>query len=325
MRQRKLLLFLAFITLLAGCKNGTSSSDSSVTSDSVTSIDSSSEETTTEVSSDISSSEEDVTTSVPPITSESEEWEAPEEVWVPNWEFSPMEPYTGNYWDGLDLTLRGEELADAVRAHINTTFKGITYTQAMSAIHEMDAVPGRTGYVYTIYDLRQRPNGNFSIWNREHVFPQSKLADGDNSLRAQANVVNISSDVANLFACDVDINETKSNLSLAEWNYEEDKEFYYDYLSRNREGILTDNILRRGFFSPSWQSRGETARSQLYMILMYPERCGISENFAVETMIKWADEVPLYQERDGQRQAGIMKYQEMRNPFIDFPELGCHI
>lgn len=317
MKQRKLLLFLAFITLLAGCKDVTSS-QSSKTTEPDTSIVSSIEEP-----SDTSS--EEVTTSLPVVSSEPSEWEAPEEVWVPEWEFNPMTPYTGDYWDGLDLDLRGVELADAVRAHIKKTFVGINYNTAMPAIHEMDAVPGMKNHVYTIYDLRIRPNGNFSIWNREHVFPQSKLADGDDNLRASPTKINISSDIANLFACDVDINERKSNLSLGEWNYEEDPEFYFKYLSRNTEGLLTDNILRRGIFSPSWQSRGETARSQLYMVMMYPERCGINENFAVETMLKWAHEVPLYQERDGQRQAGLMKYQNMRNPFIDMPELGCRI
>ncbi|HZJ89607.1 MAG TPA: endonuclease [Bacilli bacterium] len=327
MRQRKLLLFLAFIVLLTGCKE-VSSSSSAPPSVPDTSVVSSSEEeppTTTEEESSEITSEEVTTTSLPEESSEEEAWVAPEEVWVPNWEFSPMTPYTGDYWDGLDFDLRGEELAIAVRTHINKTFKGITYTVAADAIREMDADPWRPNHVLTIYDLRSRANSGFSEWNREHVFPQSKLADGDDNLRASANKINISSDIGNLFACDWDVNETKSNLSLAEWNYESDPEFYFNYLTRNTEGILTDNILRRGNFSPSWQSRGETARSQLYMVMMYPERCGISENFAVETMLKWAHEIPLYEERDGQRQAGLEKYQKMRNPFIDYPELGCNI
>lgn len=259
------------------------------------------------------------------------EWVAPEEVWVPNWDFTEMPEYTGDYWDGIDWTLRGDDLADALRAHIKSTFRGINYTQAGDAVREMDADPWNANHVLTIYDLRSRKNLGYNNWNREHVFPQSKLADGDPSLRADPSKINISSDATNLFACDWDVNEKKSNLSLAEWNYEDDPQFYFSgktndhYLSRNTEGILTDNILRRGFFSPSWQSRGETARSQLYMILMYPKECGINENFTVDTMIKWTYDVPRYAERDGQRQTGLMKYQNMRNPFIDKPDLGCYI
>lgn len=308
MRQRKLLMFLAFITLLSGCKNGSSSIPQS--SDSGTTIPTTTE-TSTEASSETSTSKGG--------------WVEPEEVWVPNWDFDILEPYAGDYWDGLDLSLRGQELATAVREHIEQTFVGINYTQALSAIEEMDADPNRTGYSLTIYDLRSRPNGNFSIWNREHVFPQSKLADNDESLRAAATRINISSDIANLFACDDELNEIKSNKSLAEWNYESDKELYFDFLSRSGEGLLTDNILFRGYFSPSWQSRGETARSQLYMLMKYPQNCALTENFAIETMLDWDLNVPRYVQRDGQRQAGLMKYQSMRNPFIDIPELGCYI
>lgn len=292
MKRKYFLTLLAFLTILSGCKDGSSTEPVS---------------------------------SGPDVSENGGGWVAPEEVWVPNWDFTEMPKYTGNYWDGLDFNLRGKALMDALRAHIQATFVAIDYNTAASAIREMDRDPARANHVLTIYDLRSRANSGYSEWNREHVFPQSKLADGDDDLRAAPTKKNISSDIGNLFACDSAVNETKSNLSLGEWNYDEDPEKMFGFLTRNTEGILTDNILRRGNFSPSWQSRGEAARSQLYMVMMYPERCGISENFAVETMIKWTYDVPLYAERDGQRQAGLEKYQHMRNPFIDYEDLGCHI
>lgn len=288
MKKKYFLTLLAFLTILSGCNNSSSSTE-------------------------------------PVDSGGGSVWVAPEEVWVPNWEFTEMPAYTGNYWDGLDFDLRGKALADSVRAHIEGTFFAIDYTTAGNAVRMMDKDPWNDNRVLTIYDLRSRPNNGYNDWNREHVFPQSKLADGDPNLRAEGNVKNISSDAANLFASDWDVNSAKSNISLGEWNYEEDPEVMFKLLVRNTEGLLTDNVLRRGLFSPSWQSRGETARSQLYMILMYPDECGLNENFAVETMIKWTYDVPLYAERDGQRQAGLEQFQHMRNPFIDHKDLGCHI
>lgn len=325
MKLKNIVFGLVGLMLLSGCNPTPSTSETpSVSSEApiseITSVLPSEEES--EV---VSSAEESSATDPSSEAPVSEAWEAPEEVWVPDWDFTPMTPYDGNYWNGLDLTLRGSALADALRAHIRATFRGVTYNVAGDAVVEMDRDPFRPNRVLTIYDLRSRSDAKYFEWNREHVFPQSKLADGNDDLRAGPNKVNISSDIANLFACDWDVNETKSNLSLGEWNYTDDPEFYFPYLTRNTEGLLTDNILRRGFFSPSWQSRGETARSQLYMVLMYPDNCGINENFNVETMIQWTYDVPLYAERDGQRQAGLEKYQNMRNPFIDFPNLGCYI
>ena len=61
------------------------------------------------------------------------------------------------------------------------------------------------------------------------------------------------------------------------------------------------------------------------MVVMYPERCGINENFDIVTMLQWNLEHPATVERDLQRQAGLEKYQNLRNPFIDHPEIGCRI
>jgi endonuclease I len=71
--------------------------------------------------------------------------------------------------------------------------------------------------------------------------------------------------------------------------------------------------------------RGEIARSQLYMLLMYPANCSITENFMIQTMLRWDLDYAPTIERDGQRQAGIEKYQNTRNPFIDNRKLSCYI
>lgn len=251
-----------------------------------------------------------------------------EDVWQPTIVFTPMAYQNDHaYWSSIDFSLRGNALRDALNAKMRSTFKGVTYTVAGDAVQEMDEDPRDSGKVLSVYDLWSNPKGGYSIWNREHTFPQSKLKDGNESLGAKPQVVNISSDVANIFAADVKLNEKRSNNSYGEWNYDEDPDFYYDnnFLTRNVHGKLTDSVLRRGYFSPTPKVRGEIARAQMYMLVMYPDNCSLSENFNIADMIKWEQVHGPTVERDGQRQAGIEKYQKNRNPFIDVENLACYI
>jgi len=302
MKIRRLLLALIGVTLLASCETSTT--------EEVTSVEESSEEV-------------------------SSEWVEPEPVLKPaeNWNFRPLPAYTGNFWNTIDFTLRGEELRQALADYMWSKFyvpgvldNRVTYKDAYDAIKVMDADPNKTGNVLSVYDLRSHAHAgyNYGKWNREHVFPQSKLADGDDSLRASRDTKNISSDIANLFACDAALNEHKSNYSYIEWNYAEDPERWFPYLSRNTAGQLVDAIVYYGY-SPTPIVRGEIARAQLYMVLMYPDHCSISENFQIADMIRWDQEWPPTIERDGQRQKGIEQYQKIRNPFIDNRNLSCYI
>ncbi|MGI6644193.1 MAG: endonuclease [Bacilli bacterium] len=253
-------------------------------------------------------------TEVPPI----------EEPVSPTWELTLAEPYTGDYWDeALNNDLEGEELRAHLKAFMDSKIHRITYNQCQAALDEMDRDPRNPKNIISLYDLNSIPKTERNIrFNREHTFPQSKLADGDDNLRAKPNTANISSDVANLFYCDANLNEGRSNYSY--WGLGV-KEKYYKYCLRNTYGTLTDSFVYQGKYSPTPKVRGEIARAQLYMVVMYPERCGINENFDIVTMLQWNLEHPATVERDLQRQAGLEKYQNLRNPFIDHPEIGCRI
>lgn len=331
MKIRRLLLALIGVTLLASCEPPTSQSIE-VPESEIPSVSDISD--TPSIVSETSTTEE--VTSVEESSVEvSSEWVEPEPVLKPaeNWNFRPLPAYTGNFWNTIDFTLRGEELRQALADYMWSKFyvpgvldNRVTYNVAYDAIKVMDADPNKTGNVLSLYDLRSHPHAgyNYGKWNREHVFPQSKLADGDKSLRASGNTKNISSDIANLFACDAALNEHKSNHSYIEWNYAEDPERWFPYLSRNTAGQLVDAIVHYGY-SPTPIVRGEIARAQLYMVLMYPDHCSISENFQIADMIRWDQEWPPTIERDGQRQKGIEQYQKIRNPFIDNRNLSCYI
>lgn len=273
-------------------------------------------------------------TSLPTETT-SEEVEVPQS---PNRVFTPAPAYTGNYWDEIvNSELQGKDLANALYEFKLSRFTPIDYNTCVEALELMDVDPDDEYKVLSIYDLnsvqfKKRHDGdNFTprevYFDREHAYPQSKLADGDDSKRAGPTKKNISTDVANLFFCDGNLNQAKSNYSY--WGLSM-KEQYYKFAIRNKFGTLTDNFVYNGMFSPTPMVRGEIARSQLYMLVMWPYDklgygCSLDENFNILTMLQWNLEYPPTVERDLQRQKGLELYQNLRNPFIDHPELACRI
>lgn len=270
----------------------------------------------------------------------------PSPVWKPaeHWDFTELStdttgewvtiPKSGltdskTYWKGVDWTLRGVALRDALYTYMRRTFKQITYSEAHGALKEIDADPKNSNNVLSLYDLKSHAYAGYNggKWNREHAYPQSKLRDANNEKHeAGANVKNVASDVANLFACDAALNTERSNNSYGEWNYDSDPELYYNFTTTNTAKEKTDSLLRRGYFSPTPLVRGEVARSQLYMLVMWKDFTGSPDsNFEISTMLKWDLEHPATLERDGQRQQGLEKYQGIRNPFIDNRNVGCYI
>lgn len=298
MKMNKLIFALAALTVLSAC-GGTSQSNSEIPSVS---------ETPTSVS--------------------SETWISPEPVWQPaeHYNFTPAQPYSGSFWNSVNTSLEGESFLNAVNVFMKSKFVGVNYNTARDAVVMMDKDPTNPSKVLSVYDLRPHTASNYGggSWNREHTYPQSKLKDGDESKGASPSKINISSDIANLFVSDADLNTSRSNHPYRETNYLDNMKTNYNFTLVNRDGMRVDSLLRRSQFSPTPLVRGEIARAQMYMVLMYDE-CDITENFNIHDMLRWDQEFPPTVERDMQRQAGIEHYQKVRNPFIDNRTWGCKI
>lgn len=299
-------LALLATLLLAGC-NGTSSEDISGS-----------------LSADISTSSESVSeTSNEPLHE------------VPTSDTTPAADYVGAGADAYYASiadvniLSGSNLAAALRAKGRAVFHGLTYTEAIEPIAIMDEDQNDVGNVIGVYSRNRIPTARRqtnpftqreNYWNREHCYPQSKLKDGDESLGADAHKANISSDIANLFAEDVVVNETRSNNSFGDLDTSVEKFFIVDSL-----GKTTDTYSWMGYVEPTDIAKGEVARANLYMILMYPENCALTENGPIETFLEWNLAFPPNVERDVLRNQTIFEYQHNRNPFIDDPDFGCRI
>ncbi len=271
-----------------------------------------------ESSEPISNSEEPTSQTSTPSTSDNED-----PIVSPSIQLTVAPAYSGDFWDDADLTLTGTALRDELNDFMWADFNPIDYNTVSTAILEMDQDPNNASNILSLYDLNSIPKSQQNWkWNREHTFPQSKLADGDDSLRAGSTKKNISSDAANIFAADVKLNTDRSNFSFIDLDLEEK---YHQYTMYNSFGTRTDNFIYRGYYAPTPKVRGEIARAQLYMLVMYPNNCSMSENFSLADMLRWNLEYAPTVERDLQRNAGLEKYQHMRNPFIDYPELGCQV
>ncbi len=165
-------------------------------------------------------------------------------------------------------------------------------------LDDTDVDPNNTSKVILIY-LGTSVSGVWdgnpgAAWNREHVWPQSKLGG-----KADNDVINIASDLHNLKPSNPSTNSSRGN------------KFF---------GTET------GAYEPRDAVKGDIARILFYMDVMYNGLSLISANSGgslqmgnLDKLLEWhvldpVDEFEMY------RNNKIETYQGNRNPFIDHQE-----
>ncbi|MFP4287301.1 MAG: endonuclease I family protein [Candidatus Izemoplasmataceae bacterium] len=205
--------------------------------------------------------------------------------------------YTG-YYDGIE-GLYGEALINALRTIINNGFIGITYGDSRYILDESDQDPNNPDNLILLY-LQTSVSGTWdagATWNREHIWPQSKLGTG-----ASNGSANIASDLHNLAPANPSENSSRSNR--------------YYFTSMTSETYYPEYDVSRGY----------VARALFYMVVMYdylelvntvPNEYQMGH---LDTLINWHlnYEVTSFEEN---RNEVIYSYQGNRNPFIDYPYL----
>jgi len=148
-----------------------------------------------------------------------------------------------------------------------------------------------------------------NLWNREHVFPKSKILKNE-------NYSDIIKDLHNIRASDPKMNTKKGNRNFG-------------------LGKLASGINSKGEFFPGEEWKGDVARTIMYMCLKYPENCKSNQISAgcmtynynckiPELFLKWNEADPVSQIEINRNEI-IYKVQGNRNPFIDFPEYSRKI
>jgi|GEM_PF-6932037 len=233
------------------------------------------------------------------------------------------------------IGLTGQELKLELRSIISD-MTPVTYGNARWILEKADR-DYRHDYQYArgiyngvLLDPFWNPNNNRAgYWQREHVWPQSKLGATSNN-----NSANIASDLHNLRAID-SINQVRGNR----------------YFTNSNNNSLTAHNVGAQAFYPGDEFKGDVARILLYMIVRWPQlslsnlESEILDNSLLtmghlDTLLLWHRQDPP-DRFEGERNEFIYSHtgpqtefshpqetsitnirpQGNRNPFIDRPEL----
>ena len=165
----------------------------------------------------------------------------------------------------------------------------VTYGDARDILQDSDEDPNNQNNVLLIYN-RASVLSTWDAgvtWNREHVWPRSKLP---NSISE--------ADLHLLRASNPSLNSSRGNLSFV-------------------DGEGEARIIGSGWY-PGDEDKGDIARIVFYVMMMWETNINLIGN--LDTFLKWHEEDPV-DDFERQRNQVIYAYQRNRNPFIDYPEL----
>jgi deoxyribonuclease-1 len=214
--------------------------------------------------------------------------------------------FENEYYDAT-YNLYGEELKEWLTFLLSSA-KEYSYKQARNYIWSFDAednviecvYTGKTTEVSFPPDFGELDKNGF---NTEHTWPRAEGADDEPEL----------SDMFHIYPTDKDANARRGN-------------YAFGYVTKNV--IWEDGGSQLGFnddfgerFEPRDVHKGNVARSMFYFALRYAKKFN-NFNFLAkqeDDLREWMELDPV-DEKESLRNDSIFKYQENRNPFIDYPQ-----
>ena len=231
----------------------------------------------------------------------------PGEGGVPPTSFVPVE--SEKYYSGIDFGAPKEEIRSSLRSLVSD-MESHSYGEATSILPYVDESVEEDGYMYGIWDGDLIAGTATGSWNKEHVWPQSRMGtDVTSSSKGKG------SDLHNL------------RVSCAVMNNRHGNDAYDE---QGITGMWYPNVDSDG--SPAHRyvgdHRGDAARILFYMALRYPELSLVGgaslvgyEMGNLDSLLRWNEEDPV-DEFEMRRNGRIYEYQGNRNPFVDLPELA---
>lgn len=141
--------------------------------------------------------------------------------------------------------------------------------------------------------------------NIEHTWPQSKFSSGyDKDIQK--------SDLHHLYPTDSMANNRRGNFPFGDANNQTDQ-LNVQNCSMSKLSRISDYFI----FQPPTTHRGNVARSLFYFATHYKMLIGPTEEMILRL---WHKSDPV-DEAEKARHEIIAKYQNVRNPFVDYPEL----
>ncbi len=214
------------------------------------------------------------------------------------------DPELMEYYEDVDWSLGGEDLLVSLDDCLDSHAKYIpSYSQAREILAESDAYPGKPGYVYGFYTGKPT-----SSWNREHVWPSSRLGHTNSGPGADPQM---------LRACDSSVNGDRAN-----YYYAESGNNTYDPAKHGVEAYR-GNCARIVFYEAvRWQENGlhidDTPKA------MSDTSDSDKSMGKLSDLLRWNKEYPLMADEEPRNEV-IYEEVGVRNPFIDAPEIAMRI
>ncbi len=231
-----------------------------------------------------------------------------------------------SYYNGIDFTLTGEDLYDALQTRISQYNQSFTYGDARDVLVFTDEDPDNSNNVLLIYGYndndgncttdRSRDKNDFGgmscEYNREHVFARSQpVPDMGTANNSSTGIV---ADPHNLRASDQQMNNNRGS-------------------KRFQDGNGTAGDVGSGNWYPGDEWKGDVARMIMYMYTRYDDQClpslaGVGNTQGstqmLQTFLEWNADDPVVPYED-QRNNYLESAYGNRNPFIDNPGLATAI
>lgn len=221
-------------------------------------------------------------------------------------------------------------LEGIVGKHVNVGYDGLYNVYQTSDVTA-------EGYIWDMYaTTKYNPGksdrcGNYSsigdCYNREHSFPKSWFS----------NASPMVSDAYHIYPTDGKVNGQRSNYPYGECANGTYVASKGSIRALGKLGTSTFPGYSGTVFEPDDQYKGDFARTYFYMIAAYNSRVsgwnsphlnGTSypafNTWSINLLLKWSRQDPVSQ-KEIDRNNAVSKWQENRNPFIDYPELAEYI
>ena len=240
--------------------------------------------------------------------------------------------YSGNYYNSIDTSLRGDDFRDKLAELITTTHTNYTsYAGLANAYKTTDAVPNKSGYITWFYTGTEVKfsgfGGSGGQTNREHVWPK----DGGSAFSETSEC---GSDAHHLRPTECNLNSTRGSKSFGEVEQSTQNVVNQNKSASYGDGTADSLCYTSGsFFYPAAGYRGATARILMYVQtrwgnkfnLQFVDGAGHSKTIGdFKTLMKWhLEELPTQEEIN--RNQAVYEIQGNRNPFIDHPEYAAYI
>ena len=222
------------------------------------------------------------------------------------------------YYSSIDFN-DTDNLVTNLRTLLSTSISDINYGDARYALQYTDEDINNKGYIYSLLDgdLMVHDWDYGKTWNREHVWPRSRMILNNGTTDVDNSTVGNYADLHNLRVACSNANSKHGN---SYYGNEGEADLFYPNVT---SGL--DSTIRTHSYSGDF--RGDVARICFYMYVRY-EGLSLSDDTTIETnnmaklsLLKERDKADPVDEFEIQRNNRIYEYQGNRNPFIDYSDL----